>query len=132
MSNSSARTLAVLNIIYFYPHIYVGPRNPSQPTAVQYTNTTHSTATIEWRIPTITYTPETYYVEYGTSPTSLNEQTSIIGSGSDLTLSNEIYSVVITGLLSNTTYYYRVVASNNFTSSRSTLGSFVTVSLRKL
>ena len=73
-----------------------------------------------------------YYVAYGTSSTSLNERSSSIQSGGDLTLTNQIYSVIISGLLPNTTYYYQVVSSNSFTSTRSSLGSFVTVSLRKL
>ena len=109
----------------------LGPRSPSQPTSVRYINTTHSTATIEWRIPSITYTSETYYIEYGTSPTVLDRQSVSITSGSDLTLTNQLYSVDITELISNTTYYYRAVAANSFASTRSTLGSFITVSLRK-
>lgn len=111
---------------------FSGPKNPSQPQAVQHTNTTHSTATIEWRVPVLTYTPESYYVEYGTSISSLIERSSVIQSGSNLSIVNKIYSVVISGLSSNTTYFYRVVSSNTLTSSRSLLNNFVTVSQRKL
>ena len=111
---------------------YVGSVGPSQPTSVRYTNTTHSTATIEWRVQSITYTPETYYVEYGTSPSVLDQQSLSTGSGDDLTVMNQIYSLDITGLSSNTTYYYRVVSANSFASTRSSVGSFVTVSLRKI
>ena len=109
-----------------------GPKSPLQPQAVQHTNTTHSTATIEWRIPVITYTPESYYVEYGTSIASLVERSTVIESGSNLSIVNRIYSVVISGLSSNMTYFYQVVSSNTLTSSRSPLKSFVTVSQRKL
>lgn len=112
--------------------MYTGPRSPSQPTSVQFINTTHNTATVEWRIREITYTPESYYVEYGTDPTSLTQRSSTIPSGSDLTATNQLYSVVISGLLSNTTYHYRVVAGNTFSSTRSSLNSFLTISLRKL
>ena len=101
------------------------------PMSVRFTNTSHSTATLEWRIPLITYTPETYYIEYGISPTMLDQRSVSIGSGGDLTVMNQVYSVDLTGLSSNTTYYYRVVASNIFTSTSSSLGTFVTVSLRK-
>lgn len=72
-----------------------------------------------------------YYIEYGTSPTSLDRRSVSTGSGDDLTLTNQLYSVDITGLSSNTTYYYRAVSANNFASTRSSIGSFVTVSLRK-
>ena len=61
----------------------------------------------------------------------LDQQSRSIESGSDLTITNQLYSVDITGLTSNTTYYYRVVASNSFTSTPSTISSFVTVTLRK-
>ena len=47
-------------------------------------------------------------------------------------MTNQIYSVVISGLLSNTTYYYQAVATNSFSSARSSVNSVVTVSLRKL
>ena len=55
-----------------------------------------------------------------------------IGSGDDVTVSNQIYSLDITGLSSNTTYYYRVVSSNTFATSPSDVSSFITVSLRKI
>ena len=99
---------------------------------MQFTNTTHSTATIEWRISRISYTPEIYYVKYGTSSSSLELNTTSIGSGNDVSITNQIYSVDIRGLTFNTTYYYQVVASNSFGSSYSSVKSFVTVSLSKL
>lgn len=79
----------------------------------------------------ITYTPENYYIEYGISPTMLDQRSVSTGSGGDLTIMNQVYSVDLTGLSSNTTYYYRAVASNSFTSTSSSVGTFVTVSLRK-
>ena len=115
----------------FDPFCCIGPRSPLHPQAVLFTNTTYSTATIEWRIPAIAYTSETYYVEYGTSITSLDGHSSIIESGSSLSVVNKIYSVVLSGLSFNTTYFYRVVATNTLTSIRSSLNSFVTVPQRK-
>ena len=79
----------------------------------------------------INFTPETYYVKYGISSSSLDLETTSIESGTDLTITNQIYSVDISGLTFNTTYYYQVVASNSFGSSYSTVKSFVTVSLSK-
>jgi hypothetical protein len=99
---------------------------------VRFTNTTHSTATIEWRVSRINYTPESYSVEYGTSSRLLEFETTSIESGSDITITNQIYSVDIRDLSFNTTYYYQVVASNSFGSTYSSVKSFVTVSLSKL
>lgn len=79
----------------------------------------------------INFTPETYYVKYGISSSSLDLETTHIESGTDVTITNQIYSVDIRGLTFNTTYYYQVVASNSFGSSYSTVKSFVTVSLSK-
>ena len=61
----------------------------------------------------------------------LDLQSQSVRSSSELTIINQLYSVDITGLTSNTTYYFRVVASNSFTSTPSTISSFVTVALRK-
>ena len=80
----------------------------------------------------VAYTPETYYVKYGLSSLSLELETISIETGSDVTMTNQIYSVDISGLTFNTTYYYQVVASNNFGSSYSSVKSFITVSLSKL
>ena len=99
---------------------------------MRFTNTTHTTASIEWRISQISYTPEIYYVKYGTSSTSLTLNTTTIESGSDVSITNQIYSVELRGLTFNTTYYYQVVASNSIGSSYSSVKSFVTVSLSKL
>lgn len=71
-------------------------------------------------------------MKYGTSSSSLDQETPSIESGSDLSITNQIYSVDIRGLIFNTTYYYQVVASNSFGSSYSSVRSFVTVSLSKL
>lgn len=97
-----------------------------------YTNTTHSTATIEWRVSTINYTPERYNVEYGISSTILNGRSDFVQSGSDITIMNNVYSTTITELSSNTTYYYRVVATNSFSSTATSQNTFVTVAIREL
>lgn len=112
--------------------IVLGQKSPSTPVDIRYTNTTHTTATIEWRISTITYTPENYQVEYGSSPVFLNGRSSVIKSGNNLKATNRLYSVTISGLSSNTTYYYRVLSSNSFSSTYTSLKKVVTISLCKL
>ena len=80
----------------------------------------------------VAYTPETYYVKYGVSSLLLEQETASIESGNDVTITNQIYSVDVTGLTFNTTYYYQVVASNPFESTYSSVKSFITVSLSML
>ena len=107
----------------------IGPVSPVVATSTRYINGSHSTATIEWRVSAISYTPENYTVEYGTSSSSLTERSTTLSSSSDLTVTNMLYSVTITGLSSNTTYYYRVVSSNGFFSTATSQRSFVSVAL---
>ena len=82
------------------------------------------TATIQWRVTSLTYDPETYVVEYGTDRNNLNLNTAgtIVTSGGDITLENFIRSVQLNNLVFNTDYYYRVVATNSAGSTRTPSG----------
>jgi phosphodiesterase/alkaline phosphatase D-like protein len=51
-----------------------------------------------------------YHFDYGTSPTSYSDSTSATDAGSGNSASD--VSAALTGLQANTTYYYRVVATN--------------------
>ena len=76
-------------------------------------NTSHSAATLEWRIPEIAYDPEMYRVEFGTTQTILNRTSTEVTGSNELTTTNQRYTVELSDLLSETTYYYRVVSTNN-------------------
>ena len=52
-------------------------------------------------------------VQYGTDVNTLDQTSSIETSGSDITLTNFILSISLTGLQMMTTYYYRVIAMND-------------------
>ena len=109
----------------------IGPRSPFQTNGVRFTETSHSSATVEWRVPFIAYTPEVYHVEYGLSPTELSQSSQTVGSGSDFSVTNQLYSINLVGLTADTTYYYQVVATNSYASNQSSLASFTSVTLRK-
>ena len=74
-------------------------------------------ATIQWTVPSIAYTPETYVVEYGTSQDSLDLTSDSQHSGPDITVTNVSYSVQLSNL-EPAIYHYQVVATN--TADRST------------
>ena len=93
-------------------------------------NTSHSAATLEWRIPEITYDPEMYRVEFGTIQTILNMTSTGIAGSNELTTTNQRYTVELNGLLPEATYYYRVVSTNSYASTSSAVASFVTTQLR--
>ena len=89
--------------------------------AVTATNVQDSSALIQWTVPSIAYTPETYVVEYGTSQDSLDMTSDPTHSGEDITIANVTYSVTLSDLRENTTYYIHIVANN--TAGRSTTSS---------
>ena len=94
--------------------------------AVTATNVQDSSALIQWTVSSIAYTPETYVVEYGTSQDSLDMTSDPTHSGEDITVVNQMYSVLLSSLEPVTQYYYQVVANNTARSRSSNLLSFRT------
>ena len=80
---------------------------------------------IQWTVAYISYSPETYVVQYGTSRETLVHNSSRRASEVGTTT----YSVPLSGLRDNTTYYVQVLATNTaLRSSRSSVESFTTLS----
>ena len=94
------------------------------------TGITHDGATIQWTVPRIAYTPETYTVHFGTSSGSLTNFSQQLQSGDNFTATNLPFSVQLTGLSAGTTYYYQVEAMNTVTSNQSTVQQFITTEQR--
>ena len=98
-----------------------GPAVPNVPVNVR-AEPTPDSANIIFTVPNVAYTPETYFVQYGLTSTSLNltsdtERTRlqlVDCVHSFITAENEDYTIIITGLVINTPYFYRVVANNTF------------------
>ena len=90
----------------------LGPLQPIIPTIVKINSTTSNGAIIQWTVAYISYSPETYIVQYGTSEDSLIQNSSSVYSGNDITITNKTYSVELSGLRDNTTYYVQVQATN--------------------
>ena len=91
------------------------------PVLVGTGNISDSSVLIQWTVSSIAYTPETYVVEYGTSQDSLNMTSDPTHSGEDITMANVTFSVTLSDLRENTTYYVHIVATN--TADRSTTSS---------
>ena len=94
-----------------------GPSLPGIPVNVT-ASPFPSSATISFTITNVTYTPETYTVQYGNSSSNLNmtsNNTASVGVDSVhsfITAVNQDYSIMLTGLSIDTTYYYQVVVNN--------------------
>ena len=84
---------------------------------------------IQWTVPYIAYTPETYEVIYGAERDNLDrESTESRTSGPDINAVDKTYSLPLTGLQAMTTYYYRIVARNSFDTTDNAVGTFNTTS----
>ena len=70
-------------------------------------------AIIQWTVPSIAYTPETYTVEYGTASDSLGLSGDTVNTGADIKQVNKEYSVELKNLWPGTKYYYAVTAQNS-------------------
>ena len=66
----------------------------------------------------------TYHFDWGTSPTSYSNSTTTTNAGSNS--SADPVSAALTGLQANTTYYYRITATNTAGTSNGTQGTFTT------
>ena len=68
---------------------------------------------------------------YGTDATNLDQTSQIINGTRNLDLLNQIYSVELDGLVQETIYFWKVVASNSFTATDSSISTFETILVRK-
>ena len=99
---------------------------PMQPTDIVHTTVSAEYAVIEWHIPVIAYTPETYKVLYGPNEAQLNFTSEMVIGTNDVTATNQIYSTTIMNLQSNASYYYQIVATNSIGTNRSVISKLDT------
>ena len=102
----------VLVIIMNATRSFTGPVRPNAPTVLTSSGIFHNRVTIQWTVTSISYDTETYIVEYGTASNSITSTSSPVSSGNDITRTNFMLSVELSGLTRDTQYYYQVVASN--------------------
>lgn len=102
-----------------------GPSAPGIPTIFRIIP--YSTqVVVSWIVTAIVYTHENYFIEYGQNNDTLNMRSEIVTGSADLTSTNLVFLANVTGLRPFTSYYYRVVASNSFTRSETTVKTFQT------
>ena len=98
-----------------------------QPTNLSVSSPGATTVTVEWTVPLIAYTPETYVVSYSTD--TLKRQVMMsdpVESGADFDAVDQMFSVELTGLEPNTTYNYLVTSENTVNTTNSEPQSFAT------
>ncbi len=86
--------------------------------------------TFSWSVPRVTYTPETYTIEFGTAVDNLDQTIGEVLVGTDdLTILDEEYRIEIQ--VDDGEFYYRIKATNTHGSTVSEVGMF-TVEARGL
>ena len=110
------------------PHL-VGPKVPATPEAVSVNDTQIFSAIIQWTVPSIAYTPETYVVKYGTSQDNLNLTSDSQHSGPDITIGCRTYQIPLHPLKVGTDYYFVVAANNSHGTTSSSTGMIHTLEL---
>ena len=86
-----------------------------QPTNLKVISPGATTITVQWTVPLIAYTPETYVVSYsnGTLKRQQPLMSDPVGSGTDFDAVDQTFSVELTGLEPNTAYNYQVMSENS-------------------
>ena len=98
-----------------------------RPEVITFVNVKSDSVIIHWTVPYISYSPETYVVQYGTSRDSLIHNSSSTDSEEEVMT----YTVELSGLRDNTTYYVQVLATNTAQRfSKSCVHAFATLPLQ--
>ena len=77
-------------------------------------NITSNSASVQWVIPYLAYTPEQYNINYGTARDSLDQSSPILASSTNISASNMTYSISIQELTPNRVYYFQLRSMNTY------------------
>ena len=110
--------------------VYAGSSFPNTPQLLTPTSN-RTSITINWRIPSVLYTPETFIVLYGINIAALDSSVDggmsrNIDNDGFLTDTDQDYSVTINDLDSDVLYYYQVVVQNTIGNTSSDIRNITT------
>ena len=103
-----------------------GPALPVPPMFLNGVMTDTTSFQIDWEVVRIAYTPESYVVVYGTSVDTLDLTSETVQGSGDIASTNGRFTVVLRNLDQDTTFHFRIVATNAFGSNPSELMMFTT------
>ena len=89
----------------------------------------YNSTVIQWTTTKIAYTPESYYVKYGTSSNNLELRSATLKGSDILSTTDQTFEIKLTSLNHNTVYYYSVVSENQHESVESEILTFQTPKL---
>ena len=103
-----------------------------KPTNVRVALLRYNMVVIQFAIPTISYTPETYHIVYGTNPADLQHQSEVHAGNTDVSTVGEVQSITLEPLKHNTMYHYKIVSRNSAFNVTSDMQRFQTPALGEL
>ena len=87
-----------------------------------------TTTNITFTIPTIAYTPENYSISYvGHELQSTITDSMTVMSSSNISATNEQYSIILSGLEEDNTYSFTIVSTNCIGSTNTSMMNFTTL-----
>ena len=110
---------------------FEGRQDPAAPIELSVPEATiqDDSVIVQWLVPMVTYDHETYRVIYWRDVN--NQMRSSLVMGEMIHLVNVTFSVALTGLMSNTPYFYKVTAMNSVGSQDSIIRNFTTTMPRE-
>ena len=93
-------------------HLPLGKTVPVKPVNITANKVSMGNITIQWTVPFVVYTLETYVVHYGSAPDNLNQSSILVNGSADLSVTGAQFGVNLTGLVPYSLYYYTIEASN--------------------
>ena len=92
----------------------IGPSVPESVTSINASmGPTLTSAIISFTVPNLSYTLESYIVQYGKNPLSLDQRSDRMDGVFNISLTNEEFNISVFDLEVGSDYYYRVLSSNS-------------------
>ena len=93
-------------------------------------NVQPTSVSIGWTVPSVTQ-QQRYRVEYGTDPQTLDQTSATVIGAADITLTDQEYSVDLSGLNISTLYYFQIVITFGDVTIMTEISTFRTLDERK-
>ena len=77
------------------------------------------------------YTPEQFFIKYGSSNSSLDQMNETILGVADISAVDQHYSLQLNGLLHDTVYFYQLVVMNTLGTTTSDIEMFTVEEIRE-
>ena len=117
------------HVIMFLP--FPGSQTPNPVTDITELSVTHIGILLHFTVTSLAFTPETYRMQYGLQSDNLDMTSPFTATLNDFDANNRQLIIGAAGLVPNTTYYYRIQATNTVGTTNSAVLSVTTLPARE-